>query len=278
MTKRTVKLDQIRIDGETQFRKKIVQKNINHYAECMEDGDVFPPMQVTFDGSEYWLWNGFHRYHAYKKLDVVEIEIEYRPGTKEDAQDLALGANKDHGFGLTKEDKKNKVQWALSQDRHKDLSNIQLAKLCEVSETFVAAERNPEVRKKQEQNRLAHYQKKISGTTESSSTGGQESSSTGSAESSSTGLEPKPSILDGNAPDDEELKANELAMKSDMDAITKLLESDDALATAYQDIKRLNHLVAQKDVRIASIMREKSECIKLCQKLQKENDKLKGKK
>ena len=90
--------------------------------------------------------------------------------------------------------------------------------------------------------------------------------------------EPKPSILDGNAPDDEELKANELAMKSDMDAITKLLESDDALATAYKDIKRLNHLVAQKDVRIASIMREKSECIKLCQKLQKENDKLKGKK
>jgi ParB-like chromosome segregation protein Spo0J len=90
--------------------------------------------------------------------------------------------------------------------------------------------------------------------------------------------EPKPSILDGNTPDDEELKANELAMKADMDAITKLLESDDALATAYKDIKRLNHLVAQKDVRIASIMREKSECIKLCQSLQKENDKLKGKK
>ena len=85
--------------------------------------------------------------------------------------------------------------------------------------------------------------------------------------------EPKPSILDGNAPDDEELKANELAMKSDMDAITKLLESDDALATAYQDIKRLNHLVAQKDVRIASIMREKSECIKLSQKQQVQLDK-----
>ena len=85
--------------------------------------------------------------------------------------------------------------------------------------------------------------------------------------------EPKPSILDGNVPDDEELKVNELAMKADMDAITKLLESDDALATAYKDIKRLNHLVAQKDVRIASIMREKSECIKLCQKQQLQLDK-----
>lgn len=90
--------------------------------------------------------------------------------------------------------------------------------------------------------------------------------------------EPKPSILDGNEPSEDELQANELTMKADMDAIHKLLESDEELATAFAEIKRLNHLVAQKDVRIAAIMREKSECIKLCQKLQKENDKFKGKK
>jgi len=90
--------------------------------------------------------------------------------------------------------------------------------------------------------------------------------------------EPKPSILSGNEPSEEELQANDLAMKADMEAMTKLLESNEELATAFAEIKRLNHLVAQKDVRIAAIMREKSECIKLCQKLQKENDKLKGKK
>jgi hypothetical protein len=271
MTKRKVRLDQIRIDGDTQFRKNISQKNINYYAECMEEGDVFPPMEVTFDGSEYWLWNGFHRYHAYAKIGIDEVEIDYRPGTQEDAQDLALGANSDHGFGLTKADKKNKVQWVLSQERYKGLSNIQIAALCKVSDTFVAAERDPAVRKKQEQNRLAHYQKKV----ESGSTGDDESGSTGSG---STGADPKPSILDGSEPSDEELQANDLAMKADMDTMTKLLESDEQLATAFAEIKRLNHLVAQKDVRIAAIMREKSECIKLCQKLQKENDKLKGKK
>lgn len=90
--------------------------------------------------------------------------------------------------------------------------------------------------------------------------------------------EPRPSMLDGNEPSEDELQANELTMKADMDAIHKLLESDEELATAFAEIKRLNHLVAQKDVRIAAIMREKSECIKLCQKLQKENDKFKGKK
>ena len=270
MTKRTVRLDQIRIDGDTQFRKTISQKNINYYAECMEDGDVFPPMEVTFDGSEYWLWNGFHRYHAYSKVGIDEVEIDYRPGTQEDAQDLALGANSDHGFGLTKADKKNKVQWVLSQERYKDFSNIQIANLCKVSDTFVAAERNPAVRQKQQQNRLTHYQKKLG------------SGSTGAEESGSTGVEPqtdpKPSILDGTEPSEDELQANELTMKADMDAIHKLLESDEELATAFAEIKRLNHLVAQKDVRIAAIMREKSECIKLCQKLQKENDKFKGKK
>ena len=76
--------------------------------------------------------------------------------------------------------------------------------------------------------------------------------------------EPKPSILDGNEPSEEELKANEMAMQADLDALNKLLEADDALAVAHAEIKRLNYAVAQKEVRIAAIMKEKSECIKLC--------------
>ena len=271
MTKRTVRLDQVRSDGDTQFRKKIDQKNINYYAECMEDGDVFPPIEVVFDGSEYWLWNGFHRYHAYKKIGVDVVEVDYRPGTQEDAQDLALGANSDHGFGLTKADRKNKVQWALSQERYKDYNNVQLAKLCKVSDTFVAAERNPAVRQKQEQNRLTHYQNKL----ESSSTEGNQSSST---DLGSTEIEPKPSILDGSEPSAEELMANDLAMQADLELVNQFLESDDKLAELYAEVKKLNHMLAQKESRIASLMREKSECIKLCHKLQKENDKLKGKK
>ena len=80
--------------------------------------------------------------------------------------------------------------------------------------------------------------------------------------------EPRPSILDGTEPSNDELKANEMAMQADLDALNKLLEADDALATAHAEIKRLNYLVAQKEVRIAAIMKERSECIKLCKKQQ----------
>lgn len=90
--------------------------------------------------------------------------------------------------------------------------------------------------------------------------------------------EPRPSMLDGNEPSAEELMANDLRMQADLEQVNKFLEADDKLAELFADNKRLNHLLAQKEARIAAIMREKSECIKLCQKLQKENDKLKGKK
>lgn len=85
--------------------------------------------------------------------------------------------------------------------------------------------------------------------------------------------EPKPSMLDGNAPSDDELKANDLAMQADLETLNKLLEADEPLKVAHEEIKRLNYLLAQQEVRLASIMREKSECIKLCKKQQIQLDK-----
>ena len=270
MTKRTVRLDQVRIDGGTQFRKEINQDKVVEYAECMEEGDVFPIISVVFDGSTYWLWDGFHRYLAHKKNKMAQIEVDYTPGTVEDAQDLALGANSDHGLELSNADKRYKVEVTLSMERHKGKSNKEIARLCKVSDKLVASVRDPKAKAKQAQNVKRHYEKKAQDE--------------GSAIESHSDIaieshpEPKPSILDGNEPSAEELMANELTMQADLQQVNQFLEADDKMAELYADNKRLNHLLAQKEARIASIMREKSECIKLCQKLQKENDKLKGKK
>jgi hypothetical protein len=62
-------------------------------------------------------------------------------------------------------------------------------------------------------------------------------------------------------------------MQADLEMLNKLLEADDALATAHEEIKRLNYLNAQLEVRMHGLMNEKNEAIKLCKKLQKENDK-----
>jgi hypothetical protein len=59
-----------------------------------------------------------------------------------------------------------------------------------------------------------------------------------------------------------------------LEILNKLLESDEPLKIAHEEIKRLNYLLAQQEVRFAAVMREKSECIKLCKKQQVQLDKL----
>jgi len=80
--------------------------------------------------------------------------------------------------------------------------------------------------------------------------------------------EPRPSILDGNVPTDEELEANELAMQADLQEVADLLDSDDKLKELWEKNKKLNHLSAQLEIRTKVMMNEKNECIKLCKKQQ----------
>ena len=61
-----IDISAIRTDGGTQARLKLDYDVVKEYAECMKDGDKFPPVTVFHDGSEYWLANGFHRYFATK--------------------------------------------------------------------------------------------------------------------------------------------------------------------------------------------------------------------
>ena len=86
--------------------------------------------------------------------------------------------------------------------------------------------------------------------------------------------EPRPSMLDGNEPSEEELEANELSRQADLQAVADLLDSDDKLKELWEKNKQLNHWYSTGQSRIASMMREKSECIKLCKKQQYHIDKL----
>jgi hypothetical protein len=67
-----IDLSEIRIDGGTRMREKIVEAVYLEYAELMESGTEFEPMEVYWDGSSYWLADGFHGYWAqherWKKL------------------------------------------------------------------------------------------------------------------------------------------------------------------------------------------------------------------
>jgi hypothetical protein len=270
---RKVNLNDIRIDGGTQCRVVLNQAKIYEYLEHMKDGDEFPLMEARFDGSTYWLTDGFHRYHAYKLLGMKEITINYKPGTQDDAFMDALKANGKHGLTLSVEDKENKVRMALEHHLTKDKSNYEIAKICDLSQSFVAGVRDPNKKKKQKEAKERHMQKKAEEIASQTST---DNTSQTSSENATPLENPNPNA--GIGPDEEELKANELALQADMEIMYKLLESDDALATAHEEIKRLNLAYAQLDARFKGLMNERNQAVKMVKELQKQLDKSKAKK
>jgi len=256
-------INKIRIDGGTQCRVVIDQPTVYTYLEAMKEDARFPVLEAVFDGATYWLTDGFHRYHAYKLLGVKEVEVHFVPGTLRDAQIAALKANGKHGKPLTNEDKRNKVKMALQIEGFDKLTDAEIARHCDVSKPFVAAIRNPEAKEKQKQSVEKHYAEKAN-----------------KKETPSNSITPDSKIApsdSGVAPDEEEMKATELAIQADQEAMYKLLESDDALATAHEEIKRLNLRNAQLETRLHGLMNEKNEAVKMVKDLQKQLDKLRAK-
>lgn len=256
-----VKLEDIRIDGGTQYRDQINQDVVRDYSESMRGGDVFPPMQTVFDGSTHWLVDGFHRYFAYMALGAKSVDVEYKPGTQREAQVIAMGVNGNHGLQRNNATKRRVVEAALMHEDTKDLSNRQIAVICKVSDTFVGSIRNPEVKAKQAEKIDRHFKKKFEE---------QE------AERGLTAPEAKPvSAGEEFGPDADELKANDMALAADIEAMHRFLEADDKLAQQHAEIEKLNFLNAQMQLRIDALMREKNELVKECKKLQKQLDKAK---
>jgi ParB-like chromosome segregation protein Spo0J len=257
---KVLKFSQIRIDGGTQMRVSINQDKVSEYAEKMREDAIFPPIKATFDGTIYWLYDGFHRYFAAQSAGFTAIQVDYKPGTMEDAQDLALSANNEHGLPRTNEDKRKSVETALSYERHAKKSDREIGRLCDVSHTLVASVRNPEIKKQQAKNYVKHLQKIVADIEESGN---------------NSTPDPKVELTQDYGPDEQELKANELAQQADLEAMNKLLESDDALATAHAEVKRLNHLVSQLQVRISVLMREKNAAIDMVKEYQAKEKKAK---
>ena len=212
---KAVNIDTIRIDGDTQGRVVIDQSVVYEYVEAMKDGSEFPPMDTVFDGATYWLVDGFHRYQAYKIIGVKEVDVSYRVGTLEDAQVLSFGANGTHGKPRTNADKVKVVEMALKHRLTKDKSDYELAKICAVSRPFVASVRSPEAKKRQQDNRKSHVEKKAREIQEERANSNPITSERGAGDDISAGV----------GPDDEEIRALQAAHDADMQNQLKKLRS-----------------------------------------------------
>lgn len=133
-----IDVDQIRIDGGTQVRSQIHEEHVANMVLSMEQGAQFQPVVLFFDGKEYWLADGFHRYHATVKLERPQIAAKVVMGTLRDAKWYAKAANLTNGMPMTREERRTMVidcledtEWSIEK------SDREIAEQCGVSHTYV---------------------------------------------------------------------------------------------------------------------------------------------
>jgi len=138
---RRLYLLQIRLDGGTQPRAGLYQRHIDDLADDMQAGAVLPPVDVMYDGETYWLFDGFHRWHATKAArgDNAIIEVRVHQGSQQDAQWASFAVNKTHGLRRTTEDKQRAIVAALKHPNGAARSNREIARHLGVDDKTVGA-------------------------------------------------------------------------------------------------------------------------------------------
>ena len=141
-----ISIAKINRDGGTQQRVKLNHETVAEYAEAMEAGDKFPPVKLTYDGTNYWLTDGFHTTEAAWSIGDKFIDAILVPGTQRDAILVSVAANADHGLRRTNADKRRAVTTLLEDKEWSQWSNREIAKRCKVTEGLVRKIKNERAR------------------------------------------------------------------------------------------------------------------------------------
>ncbi len=134
-----LRIDRLRRDGGTQPRDHVSITIAQEYAEALADGDEFPPVTAFFDGTTYWLADGFHRVLAHELIEAAAIAADVRQGALRDAVLFSVGANASHGYRRSNADKRRAVLTLLGDPDWAAWSDREIARRCTVSSTFVGS-------------------------------------------------------------------------------------------------------------------------------------------
>jgi hypothetical protein len=112
--------------------------NVSHeYGLAMARGDVFPPIDVFWDGETYWLADGFHRYYAAEALGLAEIECIVHEGSRDDALWFTCSANAKNGLHRNEGDLQLIAERALFHPRSCGWSDPRIAEHINCSPSLV---------------------------------------------------------------------------------------------------------------------------------------------
>lgn len=150
-TKEAISLDSIRTDGGTQARAGLNEDKVAEYQQMIEEvkANIHPgwpfkdAIELFYDGSDYWLADGFHRIEACRRaVWLWRIKANIHQGTRRDAVLFACGANADHGLPRSADDKRRAVETLLRDPEWGAWSDREIARRCKVSHPFVAKVRS----------------------------------------------------------------------------------------------------------------------------------------
>lgn len=282
-----LELDKIRIDGSTQSRVQLNEETVTEYAEAMREGVNFPAITVFFDGSDYWLADGFHRWHGARKAGLTQILEHVIPGTKREAILHSLGANANHGLRRTNADKHKAVETLLADEEWSKWSDREIARACGVSHEFVRRSRPPICQPLTDTTERTVTRNGTTYTQNTANIGKKPNAQVNAAPPSAPVAASAPEPVepasapdteqedtDDYAPDAEELALLEAEHKADLRRMELLLDSDEPLAAVTEENKKLTAQLAALQLRLNSLLNEKSAAIDHAEKAQRKADRL----
>ena len=134
----TIAISQIARDSKTQQREELDLNVVEDYCEALLSDAKLPPVKVKFDGSNYWLYDGFHTLKAAEQAGLTEIKAQITPGNLRDAILESVGVNAEHGLRRSRETKRRSVLTLLKDPEWGQWSDCEIAKKCKVSQPFVS--------------------------------------------------------------------------------------------------------------------------------------------
>lgn len=260
---KTINLLTIRIDGGTQSRVELNNAALAEYVDALKGGADFPPVVVFFDGTDNWLADGFHRYHAYRTAGLASIPADVRSGTTRDALLFSLGANAGHGLRRTNDDKRKAVTVALTDGEWGKWSDNAIAKLCGVSQNFVS-----EMHRSLKSDLSDGFDTPRTFTTKHGTQAVMKTAAIGkkpeATEPETAPAEPAPQpAQDDGAPDEAELQSVAAAETAQQETMALLLATDAPLAAAAEENTRLRLQVVQLSARIVGLQNKELELVRM---------------
>lgn len=136
--RKRIPIAKIRREEDIRARADVREQVVKEYADDMEAGAVFRVIDVYYDGSSYWLADGYYRVAAAELIGQISIDANVYRGNRRDATLHAVGANSDHGTRRTYEDKRRAVRILLEDPEWSLWSDRVISEAAKVSHPFVS--------------------------------------------------------------------------------------------------------------------------------------------